>query len=160
MQGAASRCVPGTPSRQRTFRGREGVKLGACWRRGAQRPQQPPNSEQNFLAPCLGSPHLPGPWTSGVEGLRGLVRGGRASYGRLRAGTGREGDGGRGRNLELSRGTQRGHHGECGMDGRTIQWEHGVAAPARGGRQWEPHGEVGGTAPRGVDSPPLPSASR
>lgn len=34
--------------------------------------------------------------------------------------------GGRGRNLELSRGTLRGHHGECGMDGAPGQSEHGA----------------------------------
>lgn len=96
-------------------------------------------------------------------GAAGVGGEGRAAFGMLRAGTGREGGGGRGRNLELSRGTQRGHHGECGMDGRTSQWEHGAAAPARGSRQWGPRGEVGGTAGSGAPTAlrqPLEGAGR
>lgn len=77
-----------------------------------------------------------------------------------RAGTGREGGGGRGRNLELSRGTQRGHHGECRMDGLKGQSERGATAPS-------PRRPLMGAARRGGRDraawgrePPLPSASR
>lgn len=80
MQGAESHGVPGTPSRPGTFSGREGVKLRGVLeeeQRELQRPQQPPNSEQNFLAPSAGSPTSGAP-ASGVEGASGVGGGGRA----------------------------------------------------------------------------------
>lgn len=127
MQGAESHRVPGTPSRPRTFSGREGVKLGGVLeeeQRELPRPQQPPNSEQNFLAPSAGSPtsRSPSLRSEGASEVGGRGRAeGRAALEKLRAGARPEGGGGgsgRGRNLDLSRGTQRGHHGECGTDGR------------------------------------------
>lgn len=77
-----------------------------------------------------------------------------------RAGAGPEGGGGRGRNLELSRGTQRSHHGECGMDGRRGPIRARRHRPGRRSCQWGPRSGVGGTTLSGAQSPRhLPAAT-
>ena len=156
MQGAESHRVPGTPSRPRTFSGREGVKLGGVLE---EEQRQPPNSKQNFLAPSAGSPtsRSPSLRSEGASGVGGGGAEGRAALEKLRAGSRPEGGGGSGwgRNLDLSRGTQRGHHGECGTDGR--RGPIGARRP-----WWLPMGgrAAGWAGPRLAGSGDPPPASR
>lgn len=144
--------VPGRGERGRQCRGRQATASrelhpdgepsaggkGLSWGRAGgegRSVRSNPQTPSRTSSPLPGLPPPPGARDLGCGGAAGVGGEGRAAFGMLRARTGREGGGGRGRNLEPSRGTQRGHHGECGMDGCTSQSEHGAAAPARGGRQ-------------------------
>lgn len=120
MQGTESHRIPETLSRPLAFGGRERVTLGGMLdeRGAAEAPASAaaPKLRENFLASFPGSPTSWGPGPRVPRGCRG-----RGGQGRLRNAAARGWTrGGRraGADLKLSRGTQRSHHRECGMDRR------------------------------------------
>lgn len=124
---------------------------------GAPKSAATPKPEQNFLALCRLPPTSGAP-APGVEG-------GFRSWGRGRAGPplkssgwgqtpGGGGGGGRGRNLTSPGGTQRGHHGECGTDGRRANEHGGAPGGCHGGRA------AGWAGPRLAGLETLPPSSR
>lgn len=76
MQGAASHCVPGTPSRQRTFRGREGVKLGGVLEERGSASAATPKLRAELPSPLPGLPPPPGTLDLGCGGAAGTGEGG------------------------------------------------------------------------------------
>lgn len=150
MQGTESHRIPETLSRPLAFGGRERVTLGGMLdeRGAAEAPASAaaPKLRENFLASFPGSPTSWGPGPRVPRGCRG-----RGGQGRLRNAAARGWTrGGRraGADLKLSRGTQRSHHRECGMDRRRrpIGAQRHPSAAANGGRA------VGWAGPRCTES--------
>jgi hypothetical protein len=115
-----------------------GLKVGGVLeaRGGAGASAAAPKLGAELSRPLPGLPQLPGRGPPLGRGCWGCGGGGRL---RNNAGRGRPGrGGGRGRNVELSRGTQRGHHGECRMDRPNWPITARCLPQARGGCQWGP----------------------
>lgn len=112
-----------------------------------------PKLESNFLVPL----RVPRPVSIPVEaGSRGGTVGEGAP---VECRQGQEGgDGRRGRNVELSRGTQRGHHGECRTDG--WHWPIGARLYAQTRCATNGNQAVGWAGPRLAGPDPRTPSSR
>lgn len=139
----------------RTFRGREGVKLGGVLEeRGTASAATPKLRE--LPSPLPGLPNFPGPQASGVEALPGV--GGRAGPPSECCWPGPDGRGaaGGGGIWNSPGGPNVVTMASAGWTGSRANRSAAPPPQARGGRQWGPRGGVGGTAPPGAGSPLCP----